>query len=145
MTSSYIDYFCELAVVMSLLFTHSIMKKIPAQKGLLVGEMYIYKVQEFVGKCATELWDITNIYYLWKVSRYNELRPLLIVLFFMFSQDNNVYIPNVVTLTLAICCIYNNSIVNQSAASKVGKHSLHLSIQSSTEISFPIFFFPLSN
>lgn len=46
MISSYIGY---------LLFTHSRMQKLPAQKELLVGEMCIYKLQVFVAKGAIEL------------------------------------------------------------------------------------------
>lgn len=100
--------------------------------------MCIYQLQEFVGKGAIELQDIIN-YYLWKVSRYNHLRPLLIVVIFMFSQDSNIYIRSFITLTLAVYYIYNNSVVKQSSASKVGKHSIKLSTQSNTEIGYPIF------
>lgn len=40
----------------------------------------------------------------------------------MFSQDNKIYVPTFVTLTLAVYYIYNNnSVVKQSSASKVGK------------------------
>jgi len=59
----------------------------------------------------------------------------------MFSHDNNIYIPTFITLTLGVYYIHSNSVVKQSSASKAGKHSVNLSVQSSTEIDYPIFFF----
>lgn len=63
------------------------------------------------------------------------------IVFFMFSQNNSIYTPTFISLTLTVNYTYNKNVAKQSSDSRVGKYSVNLSRESNTEIGYLNFSF----